>query len=95
MKVENLANRASEGDPVVPVDTPHDPQHANSTLHVHYLHELPFADEQRLEELFKKLDKDENGKIDIHDLSGALKDLGLSHQYAEVTIRKEEVSQCV
>lgn len=61
-----------------------DPHHVLGATPVHYLHELPFADEQRLEELFKKLDKDRNGRIDIHDLSEALKDLGLSHQYAEV-----------
>ena len=51
----------------------------------HYLHELPFADEQRLEALFKKLDKDSNGRIDIHDLSAALKELGLCGTYAEVS----------
>lgn len=52
---------------------------------VHYLHELPFAEEQRLEELFKTLDKDSNGRIDIHDLSEALKELGLCGTYAEVS----------
>lgn len=51
---------------------------------VHYLHELPFADEKRLEELFNKLDIDSNGKIDIHDLSAALKELGLCGTYAQV-----------
>lgn len=52
---------------------------------VHYLHELPIADEQRLEGLFKKLDKDSNGRIDIHDLSEALKELGFCGTYAEVS----------
>ncbi|XP_055538928.1 calcium-binding mitochondrial carrier protein SCaMC-2 isoform X4 [Wyeomyia smithii] len=50
---------------------------------VHYLHELPQADEERLEKIFNKLDRDGNGRIDIHDLSAALKEFGLSHQYAE------------
>lgn len=47
-------------------------------------HELPHADEERLEKLFNNLDRDGNGRIDVHDLSAALKDHGLSHQYAEV-----------
>lgn len=60
------------------------PEGEISATPVHYLHELPIADEQRLEELFKSLDKDSNGRIDIHDLSEALKEFGLSSQYAEV-----------
>lgn len=56
-------------------------------LPVHYMHELPQADEERLERLFKALDRDENGRIDIHDLSAALKDIGVSHKYAEVIIK--------
>lgn len=51
---------------------------------IHYVHELPIADEERLEKLFKTLDRDGNGRIDIADLSAALKDVGLSHKYAEV-----------
>lgn len=51
---------------------------------IHYVHELPIADEERLEKLFKTLDRDGNGRIDISDLSAALKDVGLSHKYAEV-----------
>lgn len=49
-----------------------------------YLHELPLEDEERLGKLFTKLDKDGNGKIDIHDLSDALTEHGVHHQYAEV-----------
>lgn len=49
------------------------------------LPELPTEDEERLEKLFTKLDKDGNGKIDIHDLSVALKEFGVHHQYAEVS----------
>lgn len=50
----------------------------------HYLHELPLEDEERLEKVFAKLDKDGNGKIDVHDLSMALKECGVHHRYAEV-----------
>lgn len=48
--------------------------------------ELPKEDEERLEKLFSKIDSDENGKIDIHDLSVALKELGphVNHTYAKV-----------
>lgn len=50
----------------------------------HYLHELPLEDEERLEKIFKTLDVNGNGKIDIHDLSLALKEFGVHHRYAEV-----------
>lgn len=60
---------------------------SKNLLPVHYVHELPQADEERLERLFKTLDRDENGRIDIHDLSAALKDIGVSHKYAEVIIK--------
>lgn len=53
----------------------------------HYLHELPIEDEERLGKLFKQLDKDGNGKIDIHDLSEALKEHGVHHHYAEVGVQ--------
>lgn len=52
---------------------------------VHYVHELPQEDEARLEKLFNRLDRDGNGKIDVHDLSAALKEFGLSSVYAEVS----------
>lgn len=42
--------------------------------------------EERLEGLFKRLDRKGNGRIDIHDLTGALKEFNLSVQYAEVKI---------
>lgn len=50
----------------------------------HYFHEMPHEDEERLEKLFNSLDLDGKGKIDIHDLSEALKKAGLHHGYAEV-----------
>lgn len=52
----------------------------------HYLHELPQEDEERLEKLFVALDTDGNGKIDIHDLSKALKDFGVHSLYAQVSM---------
>lgn len=39
-------------------------------------------DMKRYEELFKKLDRDGNGKIDIHDLRDAL---GMSEKFAQVS----------
>ena len=52
------------------------------------LEEIPKEDEERLEKLFAKLDTDGNGKIDIHDLSAALKELAphINRSYAEVRI---------
>ena len=61
---------------------------ASTPQYPQYLHELPQADEERLERIFKKLDRDGNDRIDIHDLSAALKEFGLSHQYAEVSKKK-------
>ncbi|XP_058464758.1 mitochondrial adenyl nucleotide antiporter SLC25A25 isoform X4 [Malaya genurostris] len=60
---------------------------------VHYLHELPQADEERLEKIFNKLDRDGNGRIDIHDLSAALKEFGLSHAYAERFLKQSDQTQ--
>ena len=42
------------------------------------------ADEDRWAKIFSQLDRNGNGRIDVHDLSAALKDFGMSHQYAEV-----------
>ncbi|XP_072756356.1 calcium-binding mitochondrial carrier protein SCaMC-2 isoform X1 [Anoplolepis gracilipes] len=49
----------------------------------HYLHELPAQDEERLERLFQRLDLDGNGRIDVHDLSQALREVGVHTQYAQ------------
>nr|XP_022905598.1 calcium-binding mitochondrial carrier protein SCaMC-2 isoform X3 [Onthophagus taurus] len=49
----------------------------------HYLHELVKEDEERFEKLFVRLDKSGDGKIDIEDLTLALKEFGLHHRYAE------------
>ncbi|XP_022192471.1 calcium-binding mitochondrial carrier protein SCaMC-1-B isoform X1 [Nilaparvata lugens] len=56
----------------------------------HYFHELPAEDEERLEKIFKSLDVDGNGKIDIHDLSVALKDFGVHHKYAQKFLERSD-----
>ncbi|CAN7993378.1 unnamed protein product [Ixodes hexagonus] len=45
----------------------------------HYYPELPIEVEERLEKLFKKLDVNEDGQIDIKDLTTGLRKLGLPH----------------
>lgn len=54
----------------------------------HYVHELPHEDEARLGGLFKSLDVDGNGRIDIHDLSVALQNFGVAQEYAQVPPRR-------
>lgn len=49
--------------------------------------EIPAEDEERLERIFNQLDRDGDGKIDIHDLSAALHEFGLSSVYAVVSER--------
>ncbi|KAG8231093.1 hypothetical protein J437_LFUL011061 [Ladona fulva] len=56
----------------------------------HYLHELPSEEEERLGKLFKQLDIDGNGRIDIHDLSVALKEFGVHHGYAKKFIERSD-----
>ncbi|CAH1119923.1 unnamed protein product [Phaedon cochleariae] len=57
----------------------------------HYLHELPQEDEERLGKLFNLLDKNGNGRIDIHDLSATLKKHGLLHHgYAEKFLKSSK-----
>jgi len=49
----------------------------------HYLHELPAQDEERLARVFQRLDLDGNGRIDVLDLSEALREVGVHTQYAQ------------
>lgn len=56
-----------------------------TVLKAHVIYPQKQNEEERLEELFRKLDADGNGKIDIRDLSGALKDSKFGQQYAEVS----------
>lgn len=53
----------------------------------HYLHELPQSEEERLEKLFKTIDADNNGRIDIRDLTQALHETGVHQGYAKVIYR--------
>lgn len=62
----------------------HDPGHGAGISH---------ADEVRLEELFKQLDKDGNGRIDIQELSNALKDSGVHHTYAKKFIEHSDANK--
>ena len=53
----------------------------------HYLHELSEEDEKRLGSLFKQLDVNGDGRIDVQDLSESLRRMGV-HQvpgHAEVS----------
>uniref|UniRef100_A0A336KC21 CSON004428 protein n=1 Tax=Culicoides sonorensis TaxID=179676 RepID=A0A336KC21_CULSO len=59
----------------------------------HYIYELPENEEKRLEEVFKRLDIDGNGKIDIHDLSEALKGSKFGQQYAEKFIQLSDADK--
>ncbi|XP_075230199.1 short Calcium-binding Mitochondrial Carrier [Lycorma delicatula] len=59
----------------------------------HYFHELPLEDEERLEKLFKSLDLDGKGRIDIHDLSVALKEFGVHHRYAQKFLERSDSNQ--
>lgn len=80
--IENKTWILSEEDSTVSFES----AEGNLLEDVHFVHELPQADEERLEKLFNTLDRDGNGKIDVHDLSAALKEFGLSSQYAEVIL---------
>ncbi|KAL9910363.1 uncharacterized protein ACN427_005078 [Glossina fuscipes fuscipes] len=59
----------------------------SATTHAQLPTELPQEDEERLEKLFKQLDRDGNGRIDIHDLSEALREFGLSSVYVRYVYR--------
>lgn len=43
--------------------------------------------EERLSSIFNRLDRDGNGRINIQDLTSALKGVGMSTQYAEVSVK--------
>lgn len=55
-----------------------------------WAHEQVQGEEERLAKLFKQLDRSGSGRIDIHDLSAALKDFGMSDKYAEVSRKSNE-----
>ncbi|XP_033243727.1 calcium-binding mitochondrial carrier protein SCaMC-1-B isoform X2 [Drosophila miranda] len=55
--------------------------------------EIPAEDEERLERIFNQLDRDGDGKVDIHDLSAALHEFGLSSVYAEKFMQQSDKNQ--
>ncbi|KAH8371227.1 hypothetical protein KR093_006678 [Drosophila rubida] len=55
--------------------------------------EIPAEDEERLERIFNQLDRDGDGKIDIHDLSAALHEFGLSSVYAVKFLQQSDKDQ--
>lgn len=48
--------------------------------------------EKRLANIFNRLDRNGNGRIDIQDLISALKGVGMSQQYAEVSKHRLKVN---
>ncbi|XP_028894972.1 calcium-binding mitochondrial carrier protein SCaMC-3 isoform X3 [Zeugodacus cucurbitae] len=64
-----------------------------ANAHTQVATELPHEDEERLEKLFNTLDRDGNGRIDIHDLSEALREFGLSSVYAEKFLEQSDINQ--
>lgn len=48
--------------------------------------ESELESEERLGLIFKRLDRNGDGRISIQELSGALKRSGMPHQYAEVSV---------
>ncbi|TMW52839.1 hypothetical protein DOY81_002106, partial [Sarcophaga bullata] len=65
----------------------------STTTHAQLPSELPQEDEERLEKLFNQLDRDGNGRIDVHDLSEALREFGLSSVYAEKFLEHSDQTQ--
>ncbi|XP_030572300.1 calcium-binding mitochondrial carrier protein SCaMC-1-B isoform X1 [Drosophila novamexicana] len=55
--------------------------------------EIPAEDEERLERIFNQLDRDGDGKIDIHDLSAALHEFGMSSVYAVKFLQQSDKNQ--
>ncbi|KAF4524670.1 hypothetical protein B566_EDAN012252 [Ephemera danica] len=64
-----------------------------AVLPPHYLHELPQGEEERLGKLFKTLDIDGNGRIDVRDLTQALHDTGVHQGYAKKFIERSDLNQ--
>ncbi|KAK6627392.1 hypothetical protein RUM44_009869 [Polyplax serrata] len=68
------------------VSTHSDPTRSQSSL----VHDLTKEDEERIEKMFKRLDLDGNGKIDIHDLSMSLKETGVNPLYAKKFLERSD-----
>jgi Ca2+-binding EF-hand superfamily protein len=58
---------------------------SSNSLH-HYYHELSLDEEERLEKLFRQLDIDGNGLIDVNDLRSALESQGIKATHENVKV---------
>lgn len=75
------------------------PSNHSHVMNVSYV-ESDYEIEERLGHIFKQLDRNGNGRIDIQELTTALKDSGMSHQYAEVNLnvtinQRKETKFCI
>nr|XP_027221891.1 calcium-binding mitochondrial carrier protein SCaMC-3-like [Penaeus vannamei] len=61
----------------------------------HHAYEFPSDEEDRLGDLFKQLDVNGDGRIDVHDLSEGLKKLNIPQVpgYAELLIQRADVNE--
>ncbi|XP_047473599.1 calcium-binding mitochondrial carrier protein SCaMC-1-B-like [Penaeus chinensis] len=61
----------------------------------HHAYEFPSDEENRLGNLFKQLDVNGDGRIDVHDLSEGLKKLNIPQVpgYAELLIQRADVNE--
>lgn len=66
-------------------DTPATNQSNDAQPNNKSLPESELESEERLAQIFKSLDHDGNGRIDIQELTSSLKGSGMPHQYAEVS----------
>jgi Ca2+-binding EF-hand superfamily protein len=57
----------------------------SNSLH-HYYHELSLDEEERIEKLFRQLDIDGNGLIDVNDLRSALESQGIKATHENVKV---------
>lgn len=57
--------------------------------------ESDYEIEERLANIFNRLDRSGNGRIDIQDLISALKGVGMSQQYAEVSVNPKLTSHLI
>lgn len=70
-------------------------KHVDAPPRPHYVQQLPYEEEERLERLFKQLDVNGDGRIDIHDLTEVLSKRGVPPVYghAQKFIEKSDVAK--
>jgi len=64
---------------------------SSNSLH-HYYHELSLDEEERLEKLFRQLDIDGNGLIDVNDLLSSLESKGIVASHENVKVIQQFIS---